>query len=80
MVIKPFCEQINGGEIGEEFGTYAKKEKIIQVLVGEGGGLKNMPLERPLGGRILKWILYEQDGRAWAGFIWLQIQTRGRLL
>jgi len=41
--------------------------------VGGGGGLKNLPLERPLGGRILKWILYEQDGRTWAGFIWLQI-------
>jgi hypothetical protein len=29
---------------------------------------------------VLKWILKKQDGREWTGFIWLGIETSGRLL
>jgi hypothetical protein len=31
------------------------------------------------GGIILKWILQEQNGRTWAGFIWIRIGTSGWL-
>jgi hypothetical protein len=29
---------------------------------------------------ILKWILGKQDEQMWTGFIWLRIETCGRLL
>jgi hypothetical protein len=29
---------------------------------------------------VLKWMLGEQVGRVWSGFIWLRIETNGRLL
>jgi hypothetical protein len=35
--------------------------------------------DRGVHGIILKWILKEQDGRAWMGFIWLRIGTSGEL-
>jgi hypothetical protein len=32
------------------------------------------------GWTVLKWILRQQCGRVWTGFIWLRIETGGGLL
>jgi hypothetical protein len=32
------------------------------------------------GRKILKYVIKEQDGRVWTGFIWLGIETSGGLL
>jgi hypothetical protein len=42
----------------------------------EGAKLENQDVD----GRILKWILKKHDGKAWAVFIWLGIETSGRQL
>jgi hypothetical protein len=52
---------------------------IYNVLAGKPEGRYHSE-ERGVGARImLKWILEEQGGKLWTGFIWLRIGTIGGL-
>jgi hypothetical protein len=59
---------------------HGREEECIQDFGGKARR-KETTSKTDVGERkILKWILEEQDGVAWTGFIWLRIGTSGGLL
>jgi hypothetical protein len=57
-----------------------EKRNAYRVWVGkpeERGHLEGLGIEERI---ILKWMLKKQDGKAWAGLLWLSIGTSSRLL
>jgi hypothetical protein len=64
--------------MGGKCGTYRAKRCVCKVLVGkpEGGHMEDLRVDRI----ILKWVLNEQNGRAWTEFIGLRIGRSGGTL
>jgi hypothetical protein len=59
---------------------HGEKRNAYRTLVGKPEG-KGLLRRTDIGGRIiLKWILEKQDGVLWTAFIWLRIETTGRIL
>jgi hypothetical protein len=57
-----------------------KMRNVYKIYVGKPERKKPIRRPRHRWEDNIKWVLRKEGGREWPGFIWLNIQTGGRLL